>query len=82
MCNPKAPAHTTVSASPILTPAWLCPARSTMPVRLKKTAATICHGTRTLKKARAASGAKTTKRPVMSPELVGVVYRRPSVWKR
>jgi len=35
-----------------------------------------------LKRARFQTAEKTTKRPVMRPELVGVVARRPKVWKR
>jgi hypothetical protein len=53
-----------------------------MPSRLRTTARTICRERLAPKSSRSASGAKTTKRPVMSPELVGVVKSNPSVWKR
>jgi hypothetical protein len=50
-----------------------------MPKRLNATATTIWRRALTPKRTRSARGAKTTKRPVMRPELVGVVKSRPVV---
>ena len=81
MCAPSPAAHTTVRASPSLPSEALCPVSNTIPKRLSSIAPTMSGGIRTLNRVHAVSGAKTTKSPVMSPELVGVVYRSPHVWK-
>jgi hypothetical protein len=82
MCSPRAIAHRSVSRSPQFAPSGPPPASRTIPNRLRPTARRTCREALAPKRTRSASGAKTTKRPVMRPELVGVVNSSPVVWKR
>jgi hypothetical protein len=79
MCNPSAAAHRSVRRSPQFAPSGPPPARRTIPSRLKVTATMTCRETLAPNNSRSASGANTTKRPVIRPELVGVVKSSPVV---
>ena len=79
MCNPRAAAQRSVRRSPQFAPSGPPPASRTIPRRLKATASTTCRETLVPNSRRSASGAKTTKSPVIRPELVGVVKSNPVV---